>query len=63
MAGMWGRREICRSEGKSPLGRPRHRWEDNIRMDHKEIRWWGVDWIYSGMWWAYVNMVMNIQVP
>jgi len=39
MAGMWGSNEICRSEGTSPLGKPRHRWEDNIKMDLKEIRW------------------------
>jgi hypothetical protein len=32
-------------EGKRPLGRPRHRWEDNIRMDVREIGWSGVDWI------------------
>jgi hypothetical protein len=32
-------------EGKRPLGRPRHRWEDNIRMDLREIGWGGIDWI------------------
>jgi len=31
--------------GKRPLGRPRRRWEDNIKMDLKEIKWAGVDWI------------------
>jgi len=36
---------VGKSEGKRPLGRPRHRWEDNIRMDLREIRWEGVDWI------------------
>jgi hypothetical protein len=32
-------------EGKRPLGRTRRRWEDNIRMDLREIRWGGMDWI------------------
>jgi hypothetical protein len=32
-------------EGKKPLGRPRHRWADNIKMDLREIRFGGVDWI------------------
>jgi hypothetical protein len=32
-------------EGKRPLGRPRHRWEDGIRMDHRGIDWGSVDWI------------------
>jgi hypothetical protein len=31
--------------GKRSLGRPRHRWEDNIRMDHQEVGCWGMDWI------------------
>jgi hypothetical protein len=39
MVDMWGRREICRSEGKSPLRRPRKRWEDNIKMYLTEIGW------------------------
>jgi hypothetical protein len=34
-----------KTEGKRPLGRLRHRWEDNIRMDLKEIGWGGMDWI------------------
>jgi hypothetical protein len=36
---------IGKSEGKRPLGRPRHRWEDGIRMDLREIGWGSVDWI------------------
>jgi hypothetical protein len=32
-------------QGKRPLGRPRHRWEDNIKMDLIEIKWSGMDWI------------------
>jgi hypothetical protein len=35
-----------RPEGKRPLGRHRHRWDDNIRMDLKEMGWEGVDWIH-----------------
>jgi hypothetical protein len=33
-----------RPEGKRPLGKPRYRWEDNIRKDRRETRWEGVDW-------------------
>jgi hypothetical protein len=36
---------VGKSEGKKPLGRPRHRWEDNIKMDLREIGWCGMDWI------------------
>jgi hypothetical protein len=54
-------------EGKRPLGRPRHRWEDNIEMDLREIGWGGMGWIhlaqYRYQWRAHVNMVMNLQVP
>jgi hypothetical protein len=37
---------IGKHEGKTPLGRPKHRWEDNVKLDHGEIRWEGEDWIY-----------------
>jgi len=37
---------IEKPEGKRPLGRPRHRWEDNIGMDFKDIQWEDVDWMY-----------------
>jgi hypothetical protein len=54
-------------EGKRPLGRPRHRWEDNIKMDLGEI---GIDvanWIRLAQdrvqWRAFVNTVMNLRVP
>jgi hypothetical protein len=54
-------------EGKRPLGRPRLRWEDNIRMDLREIGWVGMDWIDLAQdrdqWRALVNAVMNLQVP
>jgi hypothetical protein len=36
---------VGKPEGKRPVGRPRHRWEDGIRMDLREIGWWRVDWI------------------
>ena len=57
---------VGKPEGKRPLGRPRRRWEDNIKMDL-----WGVggggDWMVLAQdrdrWWALVNTVMNFQVP
>jgi hypothetical protein len=56
-----------RPEGRRPLGRPRHRWEDNIRMDLREIGFGDVDWIHLAQdrnrWWALVNTVTNLQVP
>jgi hypothetical protein len=36
---------VGRLEGRQPLGRPRHRWEDNIKMDLEEVGWVGIDWI------------------
>jgi hypothetical protein len=36
---------VGRPEGRRPLGRPRRRWEDNIKMDLQDVRWWGMDWI------------------
>jgi hypothetical protein len=54
-------------EGKRPLGRPRRRWMDNIKMDLLEIGWCGVDWIGLAQnrdkWRALVNAVMNLRVP
>jgi hypothetical protein len=53
-------------EGKRPHGRPRRKWEDEIRMDLREIGWGGVDWIQLAQdrdrWWALVNTVMNLRV-
>jgi hypothetical protein len=53
--------------GKRPLGRPRRRWVDNIKMDLREIGWNGMDWIelaqYRDQWRALVNTVMNLRVP
>jgi hypothetical protein len=39
---------VGKPEGNRPLGRPRYRWEDNIRMDLREICWGGMDWILCG---------------
>jgi hypothetical protein len=48
--------------GKKPLGRPRRRWVDNIKMDIREKGWNGVDWI-DMEWRALVNTVLNLRVP
>jgi hypothetical protein len=54
-------------EGKRPLGRPRRRWVDNIKMDLSEIGWDGRDGINLAQdrdqWSALVNAVMNSQIP
>jgi hypothetical protein len=54
------------SEGKGPLVRPRHRWEDNIKMDVTEVVWEGMCWIDlvhdRDMWRAVVNALMNLLV-
>jgi hypothetical protein len=54
-------------EGKRPLGRPRRRWVDNIRMDLGEVGWSDVVWIGlaqdGNRWRALVNSVMNLRVP
>ena len=58
---------VDKPEGKRPLGRPRHRWEDNIKMDIQEVGFGGMDWIELAQdrsrWRALVNAVMNRQVP
>jgi hypothetical protein len=58
---------VGRPEGKRPLGRPRRRWEDNIKMDLGEIGIDGVNWIWLAQdrvqWRAFVNTVMNFRVP
>jgi hypothetical protein len=58
---------VGRPEGRRLLGRPRRRWEDNIRMDLREIGFGGVDWINLSQdrdtWRAIVNTVMNLRVP
>jgi hypothetical protein len=58
---------VGKLEGKKPLGRPRRRWGDNIKMDLREIGWGGMDWIDlaqdGDQWRALVNTVMNLRVP
>jgi hypothetical protein len=57
---------VGKLEGKGPLGRPRNRWVDNIRLDLGEVGWGGVDWIGlaqdSNRWRALVNSVLNFRV-
>jgi hypothetical protein len=58
---------VGRTEGKRPLGRPRHRWEDNIKMDLREIGIDGANWIQLAQervqWRTGVNTVTNLRVP
>jgi hypothetical protein len=72
VARMWDGRGVYRvlvgrPEGKRPLGRPRHRLEDNIKMDLREIGIDGENWIQLAQdrvqWRAFVNTVMNLRVP
>jgi hypothetical protein len=69
---MGEKRNACRilmgkPEGKSPLGRTRRKWMDNIKMDLRDIEWSGMDWIDvvqdRDQWRALVNAVMNLRVP
>ena len=69
---MGERRGLCRvlvgnPEIKRPLGRPRRRWEDNIKMDLQEVGCCGVGWIELALvrdrWWALVTAVRNLRVP
>jgi hypothetical protein len=57
---------VGRPEGRQPLGRPRRRWEDNMKMDLQEVGW-GMDWIELAQdrdrWRAVVNAVMNLRAP
>jgi hypothetical protein len=58
---------VGRPERRRPRGRPRRRWEDNIKMDPREIGFGDVDWIHWAQdrdrWRALVNTVMNFRVP
>jgi hypothetical protein len=58
---------VGKPEGKRPLGRPRHRWEDNIKMDLQEVECGGMGWIElaqdRGRWRARVNVVSDLRVP
>jgi hypothetical protein len=72
--GTHGRGAINTSEGlingavrKNPPGRPRHRWENNVKIDHKQIGWEGMGWIHAAQdrnkCWAVVKTKMRLQVP
>ena len=58
---------VGKPEGKRPLGRPRHRCVDNIKMDLQEVGGGCGDWIELAQdrdrWWALVSMVRNLRVP
>ena len=58
---------VGKPEGKRPVGRPRHRWVDNIRMDLQEVGCWYVDWIGLAQdrdsWRTLVSEVLNLWVP
>jgi hypothetical protein len=58
---------VGKNEEKIPLGRPRRRWEDDIRMNLREVGWEVVDWMLMAQdrdqWWAVVNTIMNLRVP
>jgi hypothetical protein len=63
--GTWNVRRMDRAEGKTPLGTPRRKWVDNIKMDLREMGWDGMDWIDlvqdRDQWRALVNTVMNLR--
>jgi len=59
---------VGKPEGKRPMGRPRHRWEDKFKIDLHEVGCRGMDLIDLAQdrdrwWWALVNVVMNLRVP
>jgi hypothetical protein len=59
--------DLGKDRGKEPLGRPRRRWLDNIRIDLVEVGWGDVDWIALAQdrdrWRALVKEVLNLRVP
>jgi hypothetical protein len=58
---------VAKPEGKRPLGRLRRKWVDNIKVDFREIRRGGMDWVDLAedrdQWRAFVNAVISIRVP
>jgi hypothetical protein len=72
IARMWEKRNACRvlmgkPERKRPLGKSKHRWLHNIKMDLVEVGWGDVNWICLAQdrnrWRALVNSVLNLRVP
>jgi hypothetical protein len=68
----WPKKNACgilvgKTNGKRPLGRPRRKWVDNIKMGLIEIEWYGMDWIDLAQdrdkWRALANTIMNLRVP
>jgi hypothetical protein len=58
---------VGKPEGKRPFGRPRSRWEDNIKVGVQEVQCGGIDWVELAQdrdsWWALVNVVMKLRAP
>jgi len=58
---------VGKPEGKRPLGKPRRRWGDNIKIDLQKVGFGDVEWIEPPQdrdrWWGLVNAVMNLRVP
>jgi hypothetical protein len=58
---------VRKAEGKIPIGRTRRRWENNIKMDLKDVGCGGMDWICLSQnrdrWWTLVNGIINLRVP
>jgi len=58
---------VGKPEERRPLGRPRHRWMDKIRLDLQEVGYGYMDWIGLAQdrdsWWTFVSAVMNLRVP
>jgi hypothetical protein len=58
---------VGKPERKRPLGKPRCKWVDNIKMNLREIGWGGMDWINLAedrdQWMALVNTIVNLRVP
>jgi hypothetical protein len=58
---------LLKPEGRRPFGRPRHRWEENSKMNLQEMEYGFIDWIELAQdrnrWRALVNAVMNLRVP
>jgi hypothetical protein len=58
---------VGRHEVKRPLGRPRRRWENNIKLDFREIKIYGANWIGLAQdrvqWRAFVNTIVNLRIP